>query len=366
MTGLSPVASELCNVCRAIDFATYFQPPVEGEPAKKNGVGGLHYKSQELGLRAELREKKASCAFCHLVYAATDLFPGSESAVITVSSVLCGTTRTDHGVESTSTYYMHVLTNLNGSRTSAFIQLLADSAHLLGLPSSFLARVPNYDTFDMRQALQWVEKCKIEHGSLCDTLEGDADGTIPTPQPVDLLAIDLLNMCICHMPEGSEYAALSYCWPKKTYLTLLKETRAALFAREALLDNMINLPGTIQDAISCAKELKMRYLWIDALCIVQDDGDQKSDQLRQMDRVYNCASLTLVCAYPVSRDAEDSCSGFPGYNKPDARRIREVQTIKGLQLMVASPDIDDSLQRTRWYTRCWYVFFSLYYASQSD
>ncbi|EAT84045.2 hypothetical protein SNOG_08877 [Parastagonospora nodorum SN15] len=292
MTENAPVVSELCDICRTIDFATYFQPPVEGEPATKNGVGGLHYKSRELGLRADLGEKKASCAFCRLVYAATDVFPRSERAAITVSSVLCGTSRTEDGVKSTSAYYMHVLINLNGSRTSTFIQLLADSAHLLGLRSDFLARIPRQDTFDMRQALEWIEKCKIEHGSLCDTLEGDTDGAIPTPQPDGLLAIDLLNMCICHMPEGSEYAALSYCWPKKAYLTLLKENRAALFELGALEENMSNLPGTIQDAISCTKELKIRYLWIDALCIVQDDVDQKGDQLRQMDRVYNCASLT--------------------------------------------------------------------------
>jgi len=363
MTEFPPVVSKLCDVCRAIDFAPYFQPPVEGEPATKNGVGGLHYKPRELGSRADLAEKKATCAFCHLVYTATDLFPGRERATITISSVLCGTSRTIDGVESTSAYYMHVLMNLNGSRTSAFIQLLADSAHQLGLRSDFLARVPSHDTFDMHQALEWIEKCKVEHGSLCDTLEGDADGAISTSQPVDILAIDLLNMCICDMPEGSEYATLSYCWPKEAYLTLLKENRAALFELGALVENMSHLPGTIQDAINCTKELRIRYLWIDALCIVQDDVDQKGDQLRQMDRVYNCASLTLVCAYPVPHNTDDPCSGLPGYSKPDARRIREVHTVQGLRLMVASPDIDDCIQRTRWNMRCWCVFSFLRHAT---
>jgi hypothetical protein len=122
------------------------------------------------------------------------------------------------------------------------------------------------------------------------------------------------------MPPGPHYIALSYCWPKKVYLTLIKENCDALFAPGALFDKMTDFPGAVQDTICCAKEFKVRYLWVDALCIIQDDMDQKGDQSRPMDRVYNCALLTLVCAYPVPRDMDDPCIGLPGYNKPDAAR----------------------------------------------
>jgi hypothetical protein len=347
----SSMHSELCESCRLIDFASYFQPPAPGEVGTKDGVGEMLYKSKELGVCSDIRNKSEVCAFCYLTARSTNLV--SPEADISIASVFCGRRRTATDAKSIDSFYIRVTANFSGGRNTCNLQLLADDADSLGLSRDFLTRVPRVSGFDMQQACTWLAICLNTHGSLCDSLEGENDVAMSPSQPSDLLAIDLVDMCICNLAEGAEYLALSYCWPAAEYLTLKKDNREEISRPGALDDNFGKLPGTVQDAISCAKKLPCRYLWIDALCIVQDDGDHKDYQLRQMDRVYGCASLTLVCAYPVARDSSDPCSGFPGYDKSDQARSRTVRNFNGLRIMIASPNIDDYLQRTRWYTRCW-------------
>ena len=341
---------DLCDVCSTIDFASYFRPPTEGELRSENAVGGAMYKARKLGTGAEIRRKGAHCSFCDLAYTAMNT-DGNDTTV-SMSSYFCGNSRDIEGEDELPTYYILLRAASPNGQNVAYLQLLADDAYLLDLSTEFRARVPREAGFDMAQACRWLEICRTEHSGTCSMPRATDDEALP-PQPVDLLAIDLVNMSICHMPFGSEYVALSYCWPAITYLTLLDSNREALFQHRALLNNMHKLPGTVRDAIECAQELPFRYLWIDALCIVQDDFEHKDKQLRQMDRVYSRASLTLVCAYPVARDEGDPCDGFPGLNKHAPDRARSVRLVQGLRLMVASPCIDNYLLSTRWEKRCW-------------
>lgn len=68
------------------------------------------------------------------------------------------------------------------------------------------------------------------------------------------------------------------------------------------------LPGIIWHAISLCRDLGNQYLWIDRLCIVQDDAGSKSAQIGAMDVIYRSASFTMAVAVQ-SR----TISGLPGY-----------------------------------------------------
>ena len=50
-----------------------------------------------------------------------------------------------------------------------------------------------------------------------------------------------------------------------------------------------NLPQTIKDAIIVTAELGLEYLWIDALCIIQDDDADKGVELARMGDIYSKA-----------------------------------------------------------------------------
>jgi hypothetical protein len=88
------------------------------------------------------------------------------------------------------------------------------------------------------------------------------------------------------------YATLSYCWGEKPFNTLTSSNYAK-FLKE--LDPK-SLPPTFQDAISTTRDLSISYLWIDALCIIQDYEEDKVKEMAQMKNIYSSSAVTIVAA----------------------------------------------------------------------
>ena len=65
------------------------------------------------------------------------------------------------------------------------------------------------------------------------------------------------------------------------------------------------LPQTIQDAITITRKLGLQYLWVDALCIIQDSASDKDKEIAKMDRIYQNSQLTIFAA-----SAEKCQDGF--------------------------------------------------------
>jgi hypothetical protein len=74
---------------------------------------------------------------------------------------------------------------------------------------------------------------------------------------------------------------------------------------------MEKLSQTLRDAMTICKELGIQYLWIDALCIVQDGASEKAHDLAAMGQTYRNSILTLVAAKGSSADAGMLQSAFP-------------------------------------------------------
>lgn len=66
--------------------------------------------------------------------------------------------------------------------------------------------------------------------------------------------------------ETANYIALSYCWGTQPTVTTTSKTMQKRIARMPIE----TLPRTYVDAIKITRDLGIRYLWIDALCTVQD------------------------------------------------------------------------------------------------
>lgn len=66
------------------------------------------------------------------------------------------------------------------------------------------------------------------------------------------------------------YLILSYCWGKGN--DLAKTTRDNLDQRKQKIV-VSSLPKSVSDAIEVTKTMGIRYLWIDAICIVQPNND---------------------------------------------------------------------------------------------
>jgi hypothetical protein len=100
--------------------------------------------------------------------------------------------------------------------------------------------------------------------------------------------------------EDAPYAALSHCWG--AYEPPCKTTRGTIADRETRIPWSL-LPKTFQDAIKFIRRLGLRYLWIDTICIIQDDTDDWLRESSRMHSVYKNAFLTIAAA--SSRDSRD-------------------------------------------------------------
>lgn len=92
-----------------------------------------------------------------------------------------------------------------------------------------------------------------------------------------------------HQGRHAYWAALSYVWGGdqrlKTTLGSIANMKAG-FGVELL-------PQTLQDAVTVCRSLSLEYLWVDALCIIQDDPNDLVRELASMPLIYTEAWVTI-------------------------------------------------------------------------
>lgn len=87
--------------------------------------------------------------------------------------------------------------------------------------------------------------------------------------------------------------ALSYVWgedqPHKT-----RRNNVDIYVRQGIDVQLI--PQTIRDAILSTKRLGLRYLWVDAFCILQDSREDKVNEIARMRSIFRDAYVTVTAA----------------------------------------------------------------------
>jgi hypothetical protein len=150
-------------------------------------------------------------------------------------------------------------------------------------------------TLDL-QNIAWMRK----HLELCDTLH--YGGLTSTSQPTRLLDLGddginkdfrLIDTTHGQAKQDFKYAALSYCWgPEEHAKNQLKTLTSNIQLHRNLIKFSTATP-VVQDAVTTARALSMRYLWIDALCITQDDGADWAKESGKMGTTYTNAYVTF-------------------------------------------------------------------------
>jgi hypothetical protein len=165
----------------------------------------------------------------------------------------------------------------------------------------------------MRLVSFWLQGC-LESHLPCETWAGN------TTPPTRLINInDPMRPFLQCPPYGQGgYVALSYKWGcSKRYLSVVVNIKDHY--REIPLDV---LPKTFTDAIQVAHNLGFRYLWIDALCIIQDLPEDRSREISRMGDIFRASTLTLFAQAGDDVDAGLSRIRDPRRTKPCKLTIR--------------------------------------------
>jgi len=132
---------------------------------------------------------------------------------------------------------------------------------------------------------RWFLDCLTEH-KLC----GNPSQNLPT-RVLDVGDEDQEPHLYETRKENAEYTALSHCWGDAEHIHLTT-TRGTLEDRKRSIP-LKALPKTFYDAVLLTRALGIRYLWIDSLCILQDDKDDWARESARMAQVYQNAALTI-------------------------------------------------------------------------
>ena len=92
--------------------------------------------------------------------------------------------------------------------------------------------------------------------------------------------------------QKSSYAALSYCWGGPQSMKLTTSNVDSLMQR---IDRT-KLPQTLEDAMKSVRRLGLRFLWIDALCIMQDSPSDMDLEIVKMEQYYENSYVTIAAA----------------------------------------------------------------------
>ena len=157
------------------------------------------------------------------------------------------------------------------------------------------------------RARTWLRKC-----IKADAMQGHRSNTyteiLQDDYPSRLIHItgsDVFSLALVDGKSSTDgYSALSYCWGEgpATWRTL----RTNLKDRYRVL-SMQDLPPTLQQAVEVTSRLGLHYLWVDSICIAQDDSQEWESEAVKMASIYKNATLTIAADWAP-------CAGAGLYN----------------------------------------------------
>ncbi|KAJ3523271.1 hypothetical protein NM208_g12518 [Fusarium decemcellulare] len=149
-------------------------------------------------------------------------------------------------------------------------------------------------------AAAWMHRC-LERHDRCNATGDVGPPTLPT-RVIDVGRSDASQPPRLCKGEGKKnhYLTLSYRWDQNSVASS-KTVKGNLEAHEKGIA-LDTLPQIMQDAIHITRKLGLRYLWIDALCIIQDSREDWQAEAGDMANTYKRSTVTLAAAADTGND----------------------------------------------------------------
>ncbi|KAH7018965.1 heterokaryon incompatibility protein-domain-containing protein [Ilyonectria destructans] len=200
---------------------------------------------------------------------------------------------------------------------------------------------------DTTRISRWIYSCEQMHGSACALPTGLAFTDAFQGLQV-LRLIDVPANCLVETTALENYVALSYVWGGVSNFRLTKANRPTLLKPDSLNRVSHLLPETIKDTIEFTRRLGCRYLWVDALCLLQNDAEDLALGVNSMDLIYERAWLTVVAS--CGHDANAGLRGVENGTRLHSTNTYEI--MPGVEMGILS-GLDGLLKKSVYDSRAW-------------
>lgn len=225
-----------------------------------------------------------------------------------------------------------------------------------------VSRCPIPNLVDYGWLRNWLDSCNTGHKHVDKVTEGSSlltEGFAELKRSgrfrlidVSTLDLDKQTVIVRSMTEheSPKYFTLSYQWPQSKREQPRKDK--ANSTTEIPTEWKVDLSGTakaIQDAVCLLQRIGERYLWVDAICIVQSNQADIAANINKMGEIYHRASATVVA---TCRDD----AGLPGIRKGTRKGEVPVKfSSEGvlMSFLPVRPGLEDLIRRTSWNSRGW-------------
>ena len=159
----------------------------------------------------------------------------------------------------------------------------------------------------------WLDNCQKNHIECANTEPGFIPtrvvdvGSAEYQEPRLVLAADLDSTDRRSNDRDRRYLALSHCWGLTMPPTAT--TTLSTIAERLKAIPLTDLSRTFADFISIARRMRVQYVWIDSLCIIQDSKEDWEKEAAQMASVYSNAYCTIAAS--SSADGNGGCHVDP-------------------------------------------------------
>ncbi|KAF2435334.1 HET-domain-containing protein [Tothia fuscella] len=150
---------------------------------------------------------------------------------------------------------------------------------------------------------RWISGCREQHAQCFQTFAGVSIDTHQNPelpkrvidvggngngsQPIKVLGTRGMR---------AKYTAMTHCWGNAAAKSPIVSVQSNI-ARRCHAIEWDELPRSFQDAVIVTREVGIRFLWIDSLCIVQDDHSEWLQESVKMGTIYEQAELTIAASH---------------------------------------------------------------------
>jgi hypothetical protein len=197
---------------------------------------------------------------------------------------------------------------------------------------------------------EWIKNCDDKHTCCPRNL---AENFFPTRivdvNKIDSDTIKILNSTWSLSTRQLPYVALTHRWGRPGQYRTFCTYKADIERQNERIIKIENLPKTFQDAVVVTRNLGISYLWIDSLCIVQDDKDDWNRESKFMEHVFSSAYCTIAAT--CAKGTGD------GFLKPTPGRrivtVEEPESKVPYYLCDAMDDFSNDVDRSDLNSRAW-------------